>query len=278
MRSSKAFTLVELLVVIAIISLLVSILAPSLNVAKDIAKQVVCSSNIASAGKSIHLYVESNDDKMPPYRNAWKNGAPSTYYMTSAETCFWLSKVGDVDGITLAQRWRGVGMVYGTGYIENPELFYCPGQVYDWFIRRSYEDPQQKKRYGSYSSITSMVRTGFLWNAWGNKYNTADAGGSDTWDMAFRTLSSMDTDKPLGMDHGIFPWTLQVHTAQGVSRPTFNVMFNDAHVEPYTPGTIFVENLLVNWGGGSGGVLKNWAENAGPNNDWADAWGILIGT
>lgn len=267
----KAFTLVELLVVIAIISLLVSILAPSLNVAKDLAKQIVCSSNLGSAGKAIHLYCENNDDKYPPYVSGWKNGAPYAAYMPCPEKTFWLSKVGDVNGVTLVQRWRGVGMVYSTGYIESPNYFYCPAQVYPWFIRQSYEDTTQKKRFGSWSSVTDWVRTGFLWNMWGQKYATADPAGSGDYDMAFRTLSSMDSDKALGMDHCIFPWTFQVHTARGQHTPTFNVMYSDCHVENVTPAEIYTDNAIQSWGG----ILKNWADNSGPNNDWAEGWVIL---
>ncbi len=61
LRARKAFTLIELLVVIAIISLLVSILLPSLNRAKELAKQVLCATNERSIGQAIALYANDYD-------------------------------------------------------------------------------------------------------------------------------------------------------------------------------------------------------------------------
>ena len=73
---SSGFTLIELLVVIAIISLLVSILLPSLNRARDIAKRVVCASNLRQQGTSLQMYAHDYD--------GWFTGAvfriaPSTF-------------------------------------------------------------------------------------------------------------------------------------------------------------------------------------------------------
>jgi prepilin-type N-terminal cleavage/methylation domain-containing protein len=61
----SGFTLIELLVVIAIIALLVSILLPSLNRAKQLAKNVVCMSNLRSIGTLALMYQADYDGRVP---------------------------------------------------------------------------------------------------------------------------------------------------------------------------------------------------------------------
>jgi len=61
-RCRGGFTLIELLVVISIIALLLAILIPSLQKARDKAKQMVCASNINGFGKGFYLYGNENRD------------------------------------------------------------------------------------------------------------------------------------------------------------------------------------------------------------------------
>jgi len=269
----KAFTLVELLVVIAIISLLISILAPSLNIAKEIAKQMVCASNMNASAKAIHLYCYANDDKYPPWRSIMKSGQPKAEAMPNAEKTYQIAKVGDLNPVTLQQIWRGAGFFMGAKYFQGPDNFFCPAQMNLWFVRETYTDPQGRVAWGSYSGSTNMVRTGYLWNAWGRRYpgQVVDMFGKD-WDFAFRTLTSMENDKPLIIDHPILPWAVAVHNASGHETPTLNVSFVDGHVESFVAPQTFLDVLLVNWGDR---ILIEWADYPGDNNDWADAYYLL---
>ena len=270
----KAFTLVELLVVIAIISLLISILAPSLNVAKDIAKQVVCSSNMSAVGKGFAIYGQVNSDKYPPYMMGTKGGQPIVNkYFVYIEPTMWASKVGDLDPVTLVQKWRGAGMLYRDKYVQSASYFYCPAQMNSWFVLEEYTTNRTTGAtvpWGTCDNWSSMVRMGYFFNCWGRKY--ADI---NQWDVAGRTFSSMENDKALMIDQSVFPWATSVHTARGKENPTFNIMFPDGHVEPYT-STLIEDILLINWGP----VLSHWASNDkglvdGDNLDWADAYNVI---
>jgi prepilin-type N-terminal cleavage/methylation domain-containing protein/prepilin-type processing-associated H-X9-DG protein len=64
------FTLIEVLVVVAIIALLISILLPSLSRAREQARAVACSANIAQILRAEYLYQTQNQE--------WIPGAPMT--------------------------------------------------------------------------------------------------------------------------------------------------------------------------------------------------------
>lgn len=77
----SGFTLIELLVVIAIISLLVSILLPSLTKAKDLARAVVCQTNLHQIGLAVSYYTEEYTGYIP-----YNTGPVITHSLTPGGT------------------------------------------------------------------------------------------------------------------------------------------------------------------------------------------------
>ena len=65
MKKSKGFTLIELLVVIAIIALLLAILMPTLKMAKEHGKRLMCATNFKTIGTALYLYAQQQDDRVP---------------------------------------------------------------------------------------------------------------------------------------------------------------------------------------------------------------------
>jgi prepilin-type N-terminal cleavage/methylation domain-containing protein len=98
MQRKRGFTLVELLVVIAIIALLISILLPSINKVREMAKRVMCRSNLSSLGKGYAIYLNNNDDSFP-YHNAG----------------MWTRPTGDVNGAATEQK-----LVLGPSDLSKP--------------------------------------------------------------------------------------------------------------------------------------------------------------
>lgn len=70
----KKFTLIELLVVIAIIGILASLLLPSLKMAKETARSIVCMANLKQMGLGVIQYATNHQMWLPMGMAPWSSG------------------------------------------------------------------------------------------------------------------------------------------------------------------------------------------------------------
>lgn len=113
-KKRKGFTLIELLVVIAIIALLLSVIMPSLRLAKEQARKVVCKSNLGQLAKAVEMYEMDSDYKRFSVRN---NDADTSKY--------WMGKIAPYAG----NESYGERLKRG----EKIDVLLCPSAPYNKF-------------------------------------------------------------------------------------------------------------------------------------------------
>jgi len=116
---SRAFTLIELLVVISIIALLMAILMPSLQLARDQAKRVHCTSNTKQLVLGWLMYKDEYDGRLVPGHTLTQtvNGKQQIQWVVGVEGT-WRQQI---ESIKQGLLYKYVG--------ENYKIYRCPADT-----------------------------------------------------------------------------------------------------------------------------------------------------
>jgi type II secretory pathway pseudopilin PulG len=116
LRAARAFTLVDVLVSLTIIALLITLLLPALTQVRESTRRVVCASNTRQHGLGFAMYVED-----------YKSFPVSAYEPTKDTPSRAPAPVQKmIIARTDAGNWDGLGVLFASGYLNAPQVFYCP--------------------------------------------------------------------------------------------------------------------------------------------------------
>jgi len=130
MVQRQGFTLIELLVVIAIIAILMAILMPALNIAREQARGIGCSSNQKTLALGYIMYADDNDGSVC---GGWAasgivKGVPP-WVMPPLENSSGSIVVIGGAGVPVTRQQRYNGLIEGAlfKYVKDVRAYHCPG-------------------------------------------------------------------------------------------------------------------------------------------------------
>jgi prepilin-type N-terminal cleavage/methylation domain-containing protein len=207
MVQRNGFTLIELLVVIAIIAVLMAILMPALNIAREQARGVACTSNQKTLALAYTAYASENDGTVCAGWAAYNtvNGVPP-WVMPPLDYSGGNIVHMDSGPVTREQRYNGLkeGVLYR--YVKNVGPYHCPGDNRitrgtslgdrpEFLIYRSYSltdymrainSSDQKNLFTFKSPATKMLFVEEIYDGRSGNYNhdgwSYQPGAGSMWD------------------------------------------------------------------------------------------------
>jgi prepilin-type N-terminal cleavage/methylation domain-containing protein len=174
----RAFTLTELLVVLAVVAVLAAVLLSASFTTQERVWRAECVSNLRQIVTGWNMYQQDFNQMMPCHWPGYaSSGSTSNPWRTYEAGRFvpgtpgWDPSSGNPQG-----PWN-LGMLFATGLVPNPRVFYCPGTArisspfsYDYYAAVSNIWPST-----SISSGDSEIRTGYNYLPQGKAQELIDA-------------------------------------------------------------------------------------------------------
>ncbi len=223
-HNKSAFTLIELLVVIAIIALLLAIVLPAMRKAKEQAREVACRAHLKQLGLAAMVYAQDYNSQL---------------FKCHAEINTGIGNYAVYCQLASGGLWLGAGHFYTLGLIDDPEIFYCPGNT-NKTLQYGKDHPNPSDSGGGWprGQIPESLFDGQNWvqityyyrSLWdGHKWRSLnfekDGGG-----MGFMADVFADPDRGVDFHH----------------KDSYNVVYSDGHCE----GVVDKEREIVSFKSG----------------------------